>query len=87
MSRILDKHAQLKKLSKYKLKFKTKPSFINELQKSISIKNKLFSGFINKKDLTQKTELYIKYKSHRNMLPTLMKNVNKHISPIFSKQI
>ena len=25
MSRILDKHAQLKKLSKYKLKFKTKP--------------------------------------------------------------
>ena len=49
MSRILDKHALLKKLSKYKL----------ALQKSISIKNKLFSDFINKKDLTQKTELHI----------------------------
>ena len=43
------------------------------LEKSISIKNKLFSDFINKKDLTQKTELHIKYKSYRNMLPTLMK--------------
>ena len=43
------------------------------LQKSISIKNKLFSDYINKKDLSQKTELHIKYKSYRNMLSTLMK--------------
>ena len=68
MSRILDKHAPLKKLSKYKLKFKTKPWITTALQKSISVKNKLFSDFINKKDLTQKTELHIKYKSYRNML-------------------
>ena len=73
MSRNLDKHAPLKKLSKYKLKFKTKPWITTALQKSISVKNKLFSNFINKKDLTQKTELHIKYKSYRNMLPTLMK--------------
>ena len=63
MSRIIDKLAPLKKLSKYKLKFKTKPWITTTLQKSISIKNKLFSDFINKKNLTQKTELQIKYKS------------------------
>ena len=45
------------------------------LEKSISIKNKLFSDFINKKDLIQKTELHIKYRN-RNMLSTLMKKVN-----------
>ena len=47
MSRILDKHAPLEKLSKCKLKFKTKPWITSALQKSISIKNKLFSDFIN----------------------------------------
>ena len=73
MSNIIDKHAPLKKLSKYKLKFKTKPWITMALQKSISIKNKLFSDYINKKDLSQKTELHIKYKSYRNMLSTLMK--------------
>ena len=52
MSRILDEHAPLKQLSKYKLKFKTKPWIAIALQKSISIKNKLFSDFINKKCLT-----------------------------------
>ena len=49
MSRILQKHAPLKKLSKYELKFKTKPWVTTALQKSISIKNNLFSDFINKK--------------------------------------
>ena len=39
MSKIIDKHAPLKKLSKYKLKFQTKPWITTALQKSISIKN------------------------------------------------
>ena len=73
MSKILDKHASLKKLSKHKLKFKPKAWITTALQKSISIKNKLFRDFINKKGLTQKTELHIKYKTYRNMLSTLMK--------------
>ena len=73
MKRILDKHALLKRLSKYKLNFKTKPWITMALQKSFSIKNKLFSDYINKKYLSQKTELLIKYKSYRNMLSTLMK--------------
>ena len=85
MNRILDKHASLKKLTKYKLKFKTKPCITMALQKSISIKNKLFSDYINKKDLSQKTGLRIKYKSYGNMLSTLMKKVNKTISPNFLK--
>ena len=60
-------------LSKYKLKFKTKPWITTALQKSISIKNKLFIDYIDKKYLSQKTELHIKYKSYRNMSSTLMK--------------
>ena len=85
MSRILDKHAPLKKLSKYKLKFKTKPWITMALQKSISIKNKLFSDYINKKDLSQKTELHIKYKSYRNMLSTLMKKSKQNYFTNFLK--
>ena len=57
MSKTIDNHVPLKKLSKYKLKFKAKPCITTALQKSISIKNKLFRDFINKKGLTQKTEL------------------------------
>ena len=71
MSKILEKHAP--KLNKYKCKFKTKPLVSIALQESISIKNKIFKDFINKKELTQKTKLHIKYKRHRNMLSTLMK--------------
>ena len=51
------------------------------LQKSISIKNKLFKDFINKKGLTQKYELPIKYKSYRNMLSTLMGNSKRNYFP------
>ena len=73
MNKILDEHTPSKRLSKYELKFKTKPWITLALQKSISIKNKLFSDHINKKYLSQKTELHIKYKSYKNMLSTLMK--------------
>ena len=83
MSRILDDYAPLKNLSKYKLKFKTKSRITTALQKSITIKNKLFSDFINKKDLTLKTELHIKRKSERNMLSTLMKKSKQNYFPRF----
>ena len=73
MNRILDKHAPSKRLSKYKLRFKTKSWITMALQKSVSFKNKLLNDYINKKDLLQKSELHIKYKSYRNMLSTLMK--------------
>ena len=82
MSNIIDKHAPLKKLSKYKLKFKTKPWIFTAMQKYISI-NKLFRDFIDKKDLTQKTELQIECKSCRKT--TLVKNSKRTIATRFLK--
>ena len=52
MNDLLDKHVPLKKISKYKLKFKTKPWTTAALQKSISIKNvknALFKRYIKLK--------------------------------------
>ena len=46
---LLDTYAPLKKVKKYKLKFKSKPWIMLGLQKSISVKNKLLINFINKK--------------------------------------
>ena len=50
MDSILNTHAPLKKVNKYKLKFKTKPWITPALQKSISIKNNLLKKFITAKD-------------------------------------
>ena len=47
---LLDTYATLKRINKYKLKFKSKPWISLGLQKSISVKNKLLTNFINKKD-------------------------------------
>ena len=63
----------LKELVKYKLKFKSKPWITLDLQKSISVKNKLLTNFINKKDPILKEEFHTKYKKYRNLLSTLMK--------------
>ena len=46
MNDLLDKHVPFKKISKYKLKFKTKPWITAALQKPISIKNALFKRYI-----------------------------------------
>ena len=48
---LLDTYAPLKKINKYKLKFKSKAWITLGLQKSISVKNKLLTNFINKKTL------------------------------------
>ena len=63
----------LKKINKYKLKFKSKPWITLGLQKSISVKNKLLANFINKKDPILKEEFHTNYKKYRNLLSTLMK--------------
>ena len=73
MNNILDKHALFKNITKYKLKFRTKPWITPALQKSISIKNKFFKNYIKKKDITQKNELHNNYKIYRNLISTLMK--------------
>ena len=53
---LLDTYAPLKRINKYKLKFKSKSWITLGLQKSISVKNKLFVNFINKKDPILKEE-------------------------------
>ena len=54
MNDLLDKHAPFKKISKLKLKFKTKPWITTALEKSISIKNALFKGCIKLKALSRR---------------------------------
>ena len=70
---LLDTYARLKRVKKYKLKFKFKPWITLGLQKSISVKNKLLTNFINKKDPILKEECHTNYKKYRNLLSTLMK--------------
>ena len=70
---LLDTYAPLKKINKYKLKFKSKPWITLGLQKSISVKNKLLTNFINKKEPILKEEFHTNYKKYRNLLPILMK--------------
>ena len=70
---LLDTYAPLKRVKKYKLKFKSKSWITLGLQKSISVKNKLLTNFINKKDPILKEECHTNYKKYRNLLSTLMK--------------
>ena len=70
---ILNTYAPLKKINKYKLKFKSKPWLTLGLQKSVSAKNKLLTNFINKKDPILKKEFHTNYKNYRNLLSTFMK--------------
>ena len=42
---------------------------------------------MNKKELTQKTELHIKYKSYRNMLSTLKKSKQNCLARFFENNL
>ena len=70
---LLDTYATLKRINKYKLKFKSKPWITLGLQKSISVKNKLITNYINNGDPILKEEFHTNYKIYRNLLSTLMK--------------
>ena len=70
---LLDTYALLKRINKYKLKFKSKLCITLGLQKTISVKTKLLTNFINKKDPVLKEEFHTKFKNYRNLLSTLMK--------------
>ena len=82
MNSIFDMHAPLKKVKKYKLKFKTKLWITSALQKSISIKNNLLKKFITAKDPQIRERYYKEYKDYRNLLSTILKksktNYNNH---------
>ena len=66
-------HVLIKRINKFKLKLKYKPWITLGLQKSIFVKNKLLTNFINKKDPILKEEFHTNYKKYRNLLSTLMK--------------
>ena len=68
-----DSYGIHKKYNKYKLKFKSKPWIPLDLQKSVSVKNKLLTNFINKKEPILKKEFHTKYEKYRNLLSTLTK--------------
>ena len=70
---ISDYHAPLRKVTKKKLRFRSKPCITLGLQKSISIKNSLFAKFIKSNDINQTNEMHIKYKQYRNLISTLLK--------------
>ena len=73
MNSLLHKYSPVKKISRYRLKLKTKPWITLGIQKSISLKNKLLKRFINKKDPQIKAEFHEKHKKYRNLLSTLFK--------------
>ena len=73
MDSILNTNAPLKKVNKYKLKFKTKPWITPALQKSISIKNNLLKKFITVKDPQIKERYHQENKDYRNLLSTTLK--------------
>ena len=83
---LLDTYAPLKKINKYKLKFKSKHWITSGLQKSMFVKNKLLTNFINKKDPILKEEFHTNYKKYRNLLSTLMKKSKQaHYDKYFEK--
>ena len=68
---LLDTHAPLQRINKYKMKFKCKPWITLGLQKSISVKNKLLKNFISKKDPILKEEFHTNYKNIETYSPSL----------------
>ena len=73
---LLDTYAPLKRIDKYKLRFKSKPWINLGLQKSKSVKNELMKrrrGGEGCKAPYIERENSIKYKNYRNLLSTLMK--------------
>ena len=60
MNMLFDTYTPLKRINKYKLKFKSKPWITLGLQKSKSVKYKLLTNFINKKNSILKQEFHTK---------------------------
>ena len=85
MNDLLDKHAPFRKISKYKLKFKTKPWITAALQKSISIKNALFKRYMKLKTPVKKNEVHQQYKYYIKLLSTLMKKSKQNYYEQFFK--
>ena len=84
---LLDTYAPHKRVKKHKLKFRSKPWITLGLQKSTSVKNKLLTNVINKKDFILKEECHPYCKKYRNLLSTLMKTSKKKILRTHGKEL
>ena len=73
---LLDTYAPLKRV-------KSKPWITLGLQKSISVKKKLLTNFINKKDPKLKEECHSNYKKYRNFLSTFVKKCKQAYYDIY----
>ena len=82
---LLNTYAPLKRINKYKLKFKSEPWTTLGLQKPISVKNKLLINYINKRDPILKEEFYTKYKIYRKLLSTLTKKNKRAYDKYFER--
>ena len=71
---LLDTYAPPKRINKYKIKFNSKRWMTLSLQQSISVKDKLFKNFINKKDPILNFTLTTK--NIETYPPSLRRNVN-----------
>ena len=60
---LFNTYAPLQRINKCKMKFKSKPWITLGLQKSIPVKNKLLTNFINKKDPILKDKFHTKCKN------------------------
>ena len=73
MNSILDEHASLNRINKYKLKSKFKPWITSAIQESITVKSNLLKGPKIQKIYKQKKPFDRQYKDYENMLSTLLK--------------
>ena len=68
---LLDTSVSLERINKYKLKYQANSWITLDLKKSV--KTKLLTNFINKKNPVLKEEFHTKYKKYINLLSTLTK--------------
>ena len=68
---LLDTYAPLKRVNKYKMKFKSKPWITLGLQKSMSMKNKLLKNSLIRKTLYQKRNFTLTTKNIEPYSPPL----------------
>ena len=77
MNSILDEHAPIERVNKYKLKFKSKSWITPANQKSIIVKNNLLKRFINSKDPQVKDIFHEQFKDYRNVIYPSKNKQNK----------
>ena len=82
---ILSAYLLLKRINKYKLKFKSKPWITLGLQKPISVKSKLLINFINKKVPILNEELHTNYKNIEIYSLPLWRKVSRFIMIFWKK--